>query len=159
MTQLSELTAYIQHHLPPRANTRFYSEMDNITLRRAAKSLGNGCRRIQVRQYDAVLTWEAWPYRLANPDLLFAIIDSWLTTHANGLRDELELAGPGIDVDVDDQGSAWLQITLPLADPITLVEDMRGEIPYGNQRYRLDAADIWVAEHCTIHPGADDDQG
>lgn len=159
MTQLAELTAYIQEQLPRRANITFSSEMDDITLIPAVKNLGNGCLRTQVRQYDAVLTWETWPYRLANPDLLFAIIDSWLTIHANGLRDELALPAPKIDVDVDDQGNAWLQITIQMADPLTLREDEHGEILRNGKRYRLDDPDIWIAEHYTIHPGATDDQG
>ncbi|KAB7715712.1 phage tail protein [Plesiomonas shigelloides] len=157
MTQLAELTTYIEQHVPIRANISFYSEMDNIQLTNAAKSLGNGGRRIRVRQYDAVLTWEAWPYRLVNPDVLFAIIDSWLVHHANSLRDELALADPSIDVEVDDQGDAWLQITIPLADPIVIVEDVAGDIPYGTKRYRLDKADIWVADHCNIHPRTQSD--
>ncbi|AIJ06496.1 MULTISPECIES: phage tail protein [Edwardsiella] len=159
MTQLAELTTYIQEQIPRRANITFSSEMDDITLFPAVKNLGNGCLRIQVRQYDAVLTWDAWPYRLASPDLLFSVIESWLTYHANGLRDELGLAIPRTDVSVDDQGNAWLQIIIPMADPLTLREDETGEILRNGKRYCLDSPDIWVAEHYTIHPGAADDQG
>ncbi|MGL4925625.1 MAG: phage tail protein [Plesiomonas shigelloides] len=150
MTQLSELTHFIENNMPARISVAFSSEMTNITLVNSHKQLGNGAMRCSVRQYDAVLTWEAWPFRLTNPDWLFALIDGWLHCHANPLREEMQLGEPQIEVDVNDQEEAWIEVTIALVDPIVLVEDEKGDIPYGNRRYRLDDATVWVAEDMHI---------
>lgn len=153
MTQLKELTAFIEQHLPPRARSTFTSEMENITVLQAPKNQGNGCLRTAIRRYDALLSWESWPYRQADPDVLFALINSWLTNQANSLRDELALGDYSVDVEVNDEGSAAIDITVTLADAQILVEDPEGGIPWGVRRYRLGAPDIWLAENARVHFG------
>lgn len=63
-------------------------------------------------------------------------------------------------------GSSWLLAlspelittphSLPLVDPITLVEDENGPIPRGGKRYQLEKPEIWVAQahqlHCQVMP-------
>ncbi|HBA7894903.1 TPA: phage tail protein, partial [Escherichia coli] len=73
------------------------------------------------------------------------------------LRQRLAPDAPAVDVEVDDENEvAWLEISLPLVDPITLVEDENGPIPRGGKRYRLEKPEIWVAQahqlHCQVTP-------
>ncbi len=64
-------------------------------------------------------------------------------------------AKPVVEVD-DENEVAWLEISLPLVDPITLVEDENGPIPRGGKRYQLEKPEIWVAQahqlHCQVMP-------
>ncbi|HDI8404376.1 TPA: phage tail protein, partial [Escherichia coli] len=111
----------------------------------------------QVRKYTAFLRWDAWPYRQLNPDLVFSLVEAWLADNGGDLRQRLAPDAPAVDVEVDDENEvAWLEISLPLVDPITLVEDENGPIPRGGKRYRLEKPEIWVAQahqlHCQVTP-------
>lgn len=56
----------------------------------------------------------------------------------------------------DENDVAWMEISLPLVDPITLIEDENGPVPRGGKRYRLAAPTVWVAQahqiHCQVAP-------
>ncbi|ELX2300360.1 TPA: phage tail protein [Yersinia enterocolitica] len=154
MTQLSQLTDFIEANLPQRALVPFTSDMDDISLLPCIKVLGHGQLCTQVRKYTAFLRWDAWPYREWDPDLLFSLVESWLADNAGELREILVPDAPSIDVEVDDENAvAWVEISLPLVDPIVLIEDENGPIPRGGKRYRLGKPDIWVAQAHRIHCG------
>ena len=157
MTQLASLTAFIENNLPARARIPFTSDMDDITLFPFTKSLGRGQLCTQVRKYTAFLRWDAWPYRQLNPDLVFSLVEAWLADNGGDLRQRLAPDAPVVDVEVDDENEvAWLEISLPLVDPITLVEVENGPIPRGGKRYQLEKPEIWVAQahqlHCQVMP-------
>ena len=140
-TQLDQLYEFVTAHLPARLQetTGFESWMDNIELLRSGKALGMGQLRIGVRRYNGVMGWDRWPYRQCNPDLLFALVCAWLDDHGNALREQLKAGDPEVYVEIRDNQSAIVMITVPLADEITLRPDDEGQIPYSGRRYQLDA--------------------
>ena len=156
MTQLADLTGFIEANLPPRARVPFTSDMDDISLLPCVRALGRGQICTQVRKYTAYLRWDAWPYRELDPDLVFSLVESWLNDHGGELRETVAPGNPDVDVEVDDENEvAWMEISLPLADPVVLIEDENGPIPRNGKRYRLGEPEIWVAEvhriHCRIN--------
>ncbi|HCI6131736.1 TPA: phage tail protein [Klebsiella variicola subsp. variicola] len=163
MTQLDELHRFIHDHVPGRLmDTAGADEwMDDIELVRSVKDLGLGQRRIAVRRYSGVLAWERWPYRQISPDFLFALVCAWLDDHGNDLREQLSLDDPTVYVEVRDNQTAIIMITVPLVDDITLVPDENGPVPYGTERYRLDAPEIHAATDLTVYgiKAGEDDAG
>lgn len=53
---------------------RFDSVLDEMEFIPAAKDLGLEQYRLAVIRYDAVLSWERFPYRLCAPQLLMALM-------------------------------------------------------------------------------------
>jgi len=132
MSQLSELTAFMVEQLPTRVQA-FDSWMDNQKLTPALKNIGKGQRRIGVTTYDGVLEWEKYPYRELDPAVLFALVLAWLMNGANEARSDLNLADPDIEIELYDEESALLTITIPLVDEIVIRPDDNGDIPLDGQ--------------------------
>jgi hypothetical protein len=76
-TQLENLTAFFQQCTSPR-NAVFTSVVDEMEFVPAAKDIGLGQYRQAVIRYDAVLSWERFPYRLCPPQLLMSLMAAWL---------------------------------------------------------------------------------
>ncbi|HAV9245990.1 TPA: phage tail protein [Escherichia coli] len=155
MTQLASLTRFLEENLPERARIPFTSDMDEISLLPCVRDLGRGQICTQVRKYTAYLRWDAWPYRELDPDLVFSLVESWLNDYGGELRETMAPDTPGVDVEVDDENDvAWMEISLPLVDPIVLIPDKNGPIPRNGKRYRLGSPEIWVAESIRVCCGA-----
>ncbi|ENQ2584716.1 phage tail protein, partial [Escherichia coli] len=81
--------------------------------------------------------------------------ESWLNDYGGELRETMAPDTPGVDVEVDDENEvAWMEISLPLVDPIVLIPDKNGPIPRNGKRYRLGSPEIWVAESIRVCYGA-----
>ncbi|CAI2498843.1 phage tail protein [Serratia ficaria] len=134
MSQLSELTAFMAERLPPRVPT-FASWMDNQKLTPALKNIGKSQRRIGITTYDGVLEWDKFPYRELDPAVLFALVLSWLMEGANEARSDLNLGDPDVEIELYDEESALVTITVPLVDEIVLLPNSKGEIPLDGQSW------------------------
>ncbi|WP_238601069.1 phage tail protein, partial [Enterobacter roggenkampii] len=77
-TQLENLTAFFTSNVPALAMKAFGSVVDEMEFVPAAKDLGLGQYRQAVIRYDAVLSWERFPYRLCPPQLLMSLMAAWL---------------------------------------------------------------------------------
>ncbi|WP_145507682.1 phage tail protein [Yersinia hibernica] len=142
MTQLDELYGFVSSHLPERLmkTTGADAWMEDIEIIHAAKAWGLDQRRVAIRQYQATLAWERWPYRQYDPDTLFALVMVWLTEHANEHYNQNEMPPPTVILQLTDNEDATLFITVPLADDIILVEsESEGIIPLKGKRYRVAA--------------------
>lgn len=140
MTQLDELHDFVRRNLPERLMTTTGADawMENIEIIHAAKAWGLNQRRVAVRQYQATLAWERWPYRQYDPDTLFALVMVWLAKHANEHYNRDELPPPDVILQLTDNDNASLFITVTLADDIILVEsEDEGIIPLEGKRYRV----------------------
>lgn len=145
MSQIESLTAFLDKTMPPRAMQFFASEINDAHLMHAAKALGLGQRRIGIFRYNALLTWDRFPYRECPPALVYALVFAWIEQHRNSLFDELNLAEPVVDIEFDDEKTGSLAITIELADEITITPDEQGEIPINEKLWRLEYPEIWTA--------------
>lgn len=160
MSQLKELTDFIVTNMPPRAMQGFDSQMDEVVFIPAQRDNGLGQYRLAIIRYNAVLTWERYPYREYDPKILMVLFMSWLTQDERGLLEEVGLDSelPEFDIETIDKETAIMVVTLPMAEELNLVPDPKGEIPFDGQRWRLAEPDIWTAEEMTIIP-ATEEQG
>lgn len=154
MSQLKELTDFLIANMPKRAMQGFDSQMDEITFIPAQRDSGLGQYRLAIIRYNAVLTWERYPYREYDPKILMALFMSWLTQDERGLLEETGIDSelPEFDIETIDQETAIMVVTLPMAEELNMVPDPKGEIPFDGQRWRLAEPDMWTAEEVTIIP-------
>lgn len=91
-TQLQSLTEFFRQNVPARAQQSFDSVIDDMQVVPAAKDYGQGQYRMAVIRYNALLSWERFPYRLCAPQLLFALLEAWLDDHGNPVMDEVGIS-------------------------------------------------------------------
>lgn len=148
MSLLTELTKHLVDNLKPRSHSglTFSSFMDNLEIDRVFKLVTKQpteqllCAKLK---YDAVITFDEFPYRVYDPCLVFALVMCWLESKN---RDDAQFdnVNPDIDVSENDEQTAYLMIAVPLSEDITLIEDESGSIPYKDKRYKLGAASVWA---------------
>lgn len=139
MTQLDSLYHFVANNLPDRlmVTTGADAWMEDIQIIHAAKSMGNNQRRLAIRKYTATLAWDKWPYTLYDPDLLFALVVSWLIEFANEHYNRDEFPPPEVITELEDNKTAVVTISVELADDILLAEDAEGMIPLQGKRYSI----------------------
>lgn len=152
-TQLENLTAFFQQNVPPRAMKAFNSVLDEMEFIPAARDLGLGQYRQAVIRYDAVLSWERFPYRLCPPQLLMALLAAWLDEADRELLDDIGVteADPQWDVSVEDEETATVVLTVPMAEELVIKPDVNGAIPWRGERWSLVNAEIWTAITANIY--------
>lgn len=148
MSLINELTTFLKDNLPQELyrGQKFGSFMDNLEIDRVFKLVTDQptkqllCAKLK---YDAVITFDEFPYRVYDPCLVFALVMCWLESKN---RDDAQFdnVNPDIDVSENDEQTAYLMIAVPLSEDISLIEDENGSIPYKDKRYRLGAASVWV---------------
>lgn len=148
MSLITELTTFLKGNLPPALyrGQKFGSFMDNLEIDRVFKLVTKQpteqllCAKLR---YDAVITFDEFPYRVFDPCLVFALVMCWLESKN---RDDAQFdnVNPDIDVSENDEQTAYLMISVPLIEDITLIEDENGAIPYKGRRYRLGETSIWM---------------
>jgi hypothetical protein len=88
-------------------------------------------------EYDAVISIERYPHSRHPAELLFAHICAWLLDHDS---DRDQIATPRTDVDILDDDTADIEITISFEEDVQGVSDPAGPIKLNGQRYRLDTA-------------------
>ncbi|HDU5188565.1 phage tail protein [Klebsiella aerogenes] len=156
-TQLENLTAFFQANVPPRAMQSFDSVLDEMEFIPAARDLGLGQYRQAVIRYDAVLSWARFPYRLCPPQLLMSLLAAWLDEADRELLDEIGVteADPQWDVSVEDEETATVVLSVPMAEELVIKQDENGAIPWRGERWSLVNPEIWTAIHASVY-GADE---
>ncbi|MNG64350.1 P2 phage tail completion protein R (GpR) [compost metagenome] len=154
-SQLDQLTDFVQQNLPDWAcknrSVMFKAFIDNPTILTINRDLGLGLQ-IGATKYEAVLSWERFPYRKLDPQIVFALARVWLEEHADPLRDQLELRNdPDIDVVELDEENAIFAIAVEVVEVLSLVEDPKGMIPYRGRRWSIDAVPVWTAEQAVLY--------
>lgn len=156
MSKLDSLTQFIKAHLPARiANLEFTSDMDGLRFIPAQRELGLDQYQLAVMQFEVVLSWGRFPFRLFDPRNLCALLMSWLIEHTDeGLAEQgFDLEMPEIVILADTQ-TAVVEVTLTLYEALTVVRDAEGLIPFDGDRWRLSDPQIWWALEGTVY-GAD----
>lgn len=156
MSQIDSLTAFFTHHMPPRAMLSFSSEIDGMKTIPAAKDYGLDQYRLSVIRYDAVLSWERYPYREYDPRTLLALLDAWLAGDERDLLRQVGItnADPDWDIGVIDDKTAMVVVSVPMAEELVIVRDDNGVIPHDGKQWRLADPVIWTALNAQIY-GAD----
>lgn len=150
LSQLDSLTDFMRRHIPPRAMNAFKSEMHDASLKLVYKDLGMNQRCLGVLRYYATLSWQRFPYRECPPAMVYALLLAWLKDHRNPFYDELGLGEPDVDIRDDDELGGLLDISIELADSITVTEDTDGDIPCSGRRYRLAYPEFYTVSQATI---------
>ncbi|MEK1977968.1 phage tail protein [Vibrio parahaemolyticus] len=145
-TKLEHLTDYIVSHL----NSSVLDNKIDAWQERAAivvdgEDRGNGGHIAAYWRYEAIISIEAFPHRLLDPRNVFALLACWLADYDRE-RDIHELDDPEITVDVINEESADVLIEIEMMEPIEMIHDEQGLITWRNQRYRVQAVPIDVAE-------------
>jgi hypothetical protein len=152
-TQLENLTAFFQANVPPRAMQSFDSVLDEMEFIPAARDLGLGQYRQAVIRYDAVLSWTRFPYRLCPPQLLMSLLAAWLDEADRELLDEIGVTEADLqwDVSVEDEETATVVLSVPMAEELVIKQDENGAIPWRGERWSLVNPEIWTAIHASVY--------
>ena len=136
MVKLQQITAFLVGlNLVAAENIDTWVENPQIVPR--FKSQGDGQIILYTQTYDAKLFIERYPHKVHDAELLFAQVCVWLIENDEG-RLDLQLPHPDTDVDILDDSTADIEITIRFEEDITAVIDESGPIEFGGQRYRLD---------------------
>lgn len=121
-TQLDSLTAFFMQNVPERAGRGFDSQIDGMKVISAARDVGNGQYRLSVLRYTALLSWERFPFRLVDPQLLVALLEVWMDEHAAPVLEETGIENTEADWDVtlEDEETATVVLSIPLADELVI---------------------------------------
>ncbi|QCT18489.1 phage tail protein [Jejubacter calystegiae] len=158
MSQLDALTRFLAENMPTRAMQGFDSQMDGVEFIPAQRDLGLNQYRLAIIKYNAVLSWERYPYREYDPKILMALFIAWLAQADRSLFEEIGIDNdlPDFDIDVIDPETAIVVVSLPMAEELNLVPDENGSIPHDGRRWRLESPEIWTAEAAEVIPHRED---
>lgn len=156
MSLLDSLTAFVKSNMPERAMEGFESLMDEVRFVPAARDLGAGQYRLAVMEYTATLAWERFPYRICPPQLVMALLLAWYQNEGAAAMDAINMDWefPELDVELIDDETAIVVVTARMSEPLDLLEDAAGEIPFDGRRWTLATAEIWTAERATLFFGS-----
>lgn len=151
MSLIHELTTFLKENLPTPIfrGQKFSSFMDNLEIDRCFSLItASPARQLRCAKlkYDAVITFDEFPYRTYDPALVFALVMAWLESK-NSNDERFDGINPDIDVSENDEQTAYLMIAVPLSEDITLIEDESGSIPYKGKRYKLGLTSVWSHPH------------
>lgn len=153
MSQLDALTVFVKANMQERAFQGFSSHMDEMKFIPAQKELGLNQRRIAVIQYTGLLAWDRFPYRLCDPRELAALCLAWLMESDRELFEEMGIDNdlPDFEIDLIDEETAVLVVSVPMVEALNVVRDEKGAIPMDGERWKLEDPEIWIASQALIY--------
>lgn len=148
MSQLNSLVKFIKDNVPKRYMNEFDNWMDAPTLKRSQKALGLEQRRLGVVVYNGTLSWDRFPFREFDPQIIFALVLVWLAVNepVEGIKTE----EPTIDLEMIDDKNADLTIQVGMVDEIIVKLDESGPIPINGNQYSICSPEIWTAEELDL---------
>lgn len=133
MRKLAELTQFLIA-LDLVAVERIDSWAEDPRIIPSGKINTGGSIVLYRHEYDAVISFDRWPYREHPAELLFAQVCAWIINHD---ADRDDNAQPRIDVDVIDDNVAEITITIDFEEDVYGVADPAGPVVIGGIHYRL----------------------
>lgn len=94
--------------------------------------------------YQAVFSIERYPYKQHPIEHFNAILVTWLSE--NDDRSELDNSDPDIDVNVLDDSTADLELTLTFEEDVYIIPDDDGTIEFKDRMWALKDPAYWIAE-------------
>ncbi|WP_105581556.1 phage tail protein [Cronobacter turicensis] len=152
-TQLESLTDFFSENIPERARQGFDSVIDEMQVVPAAKELGLDQYRQALIRYNALLSWERFPYRLCPPQLLVSLLEAWLDECGSELMEHIGITDADMqwDVTVEDAETATVVLTVPLVEELVIRRDEKGAIPFRGERWSLADPEIWTALSAQVY--------
>lgn len=138
-----QLTDHLLRHLPASYHANFYAWMENGKLRNEGKQVTEDGVEIAQLDYQAVFYFDKLPFRTISPYKLLALVQIWLNEQDAWHYRDLETE---FNIEMIDDNTAELEITLPFSEPMTAVQDDEGELLMAGERYRLDEIEVQTAE-------------
>ncbi|WP_368180176.1 phage tail protein [Aeromonas sp. R5-2] len=152
---LQALHAELLRVLPAKCHKRLDSWMENGTIKLEPRNMGPTGVDVAWLTYQAVFTIEQLPFRELDPAILLAAVAAWVQEH-DEVRGQLDLPDPEYAVTPNDEQTADLEIQLPFAEPLRLIEHPQGPINWLGKRWNVAPYDIWVAEQIDLNVGDTD---
>ncbi|EGR7975502.1 phage tail protein [Vibrio vulnificus] len=152
-TKLEHLTEYIVSHLNSNVlDNKIDAWQERAAIQVDGEDRGNGGHIAAYWRYEAVISIEEFPHRKLDPRNIFALIACWLTDY-DSERDTYDLPDPELTVDVVSSEAADVLIEIEMIEPIEMIPDEQGMITWRNQKYRVQAVPIDVAEEYEMNHG------
>lgn len=140
MRKLQALTAHLMTVTGlPREN--FQAFADRGELSPDGEDLGHGISLGYFR-YDAVISIERFP---GSGFELLAVVSAWLADHDPD-RDRAGLAESEVNVDLNDDTTADVEIAVEFEERLEIVPDDGGPIEFDGRRWRVADVPVNVAE-------------
>lgn len=130
---------------------RFTAFADQGILIPTGKNLGNGVE-VGVFKYDAVIQIEGYP---GDGYHLLAVVSAWLAGNDPD-RDDQELADPEVDITLNDDRTADVDISIEFEERIEIVPDDDGPISFNGSNWSVAEVEIDVAEDIADFDGDTD---
>jgi hypothetical protein len=145
LTKLKALHLYLkQANLVPQEHIDSWA--DSIQLIPNSKKLGHGIR-ICACEYKAIYVIER--YKKA-PEWPLVLVSIWLQEN-DPKRADHKLANPTVEIDLDDEHTADINIEVSFREDVELVEDVDGPFTYDGKTWRIEGVDISYAETGTLY--------
>lgn len=149
---LQALHAELLRVLPAKCHKRLDSWMENGTIKLEPRNMGPTGVDVAWLTYQAVFTIEQLPFRELDPAILLAAVAAWVQEH-DEVRGQLDLPDPEYAVTPNDEQTADLEIQLPFAEPLRLIEHPQGPINWLGKHWNVAPYDIWVAKQIDLKVG------
>ena len=148
MRMLQALATYLQEKTGlPREKFTAFADQGELLL--SGRDLGLGIEIGRVR-YDAVIQIDGYP---GDGVLLLAVIMAWLSDN-DADRDGLGLRDPEIDVTLNPDGSADVDLAVEFLEAVEIVPDEGGQIEHAGRTWRVQTVPVDVAEDLENFEGA-----
>ena len=119
------------------------SWVENPKIVPSGKNLSHDSIILFRQEYDAVFSIERFPHQKTDVNYLFGKLCAWLMEN-DGDRDDIP--EPITDVDILDNGTADIEITISFTEDVEAIEDPAGTIVFNGKTYKLADAVVDVAE-------------
>jgi hypothetical protein len=144
MKKLADITAFLIG-LDLVAAEQIDSWVENPQIVPAGTVKTNDAVVIYRQTYTAVIIVERFPHKVHPAELLFAHISAWLMDN-DGERFDNKDAKITTDVEILDNGTADIEISIDFIEEVEIMQDSAGPILLNGFHWRLADAEIDYAE-------------
>ena len=117
--------------------------VEDMTLKSRGKKHGEAVL-LHTLRYQAVFAIDQYPYKRHPVEMFNAALMTWLAEHDD--RSELDNSDPDIGVDVFDDDTAGLELSLSFEEDVFIIPDEQGMIEFLGERWSLQDPELWIAE-------------
>ncbi|HEX9701324.1 MAG TPA: phage tail protein [Rhodospirillales bacterium] len=140
MRKLAALAKYLQQ-VTGLHRERFTAFADQGTLIPTGRDLGNGIE-IGIFKYDAVIQIERYP---GDAYHLLAVVSAWLADN-DATRDDDGLADPDVDIGLNDDRTADVDLSVEFEERIQIVPQDGGPIAFDGRDWAVVDVPVDFAE-------------
>ena len=140
MRKLTAISKHLQQ-VTGMQRERFFAFADQGTLLPTGRNLGNGVE-VGIFKYDAVIQIERYP---GDAYHLLAVIAAWLADNDPD-RDDAGLVDPDIDISLNDDETADVDLSIEFEERIEIVPQDGGVIAFNGRSWAVVDVPVDVAE-------------